>query len=120
MENSFLHTQKVTILSRLVKESSLTLEEALLLLKEEEEEETVTLVQNPHWTPGTGVIPAFPNGYYNYPIVGGSTTNNGSGILFNSTGTTTTPMSNTTSAFVTQTDGGYKIKVEDHSADLNT
>ena len=31
-----LHTQKLAILSRLIKESSLTLEEALLLLKEEE------------------------------------------------------------------------------------
>ena len=39
MENTPLHAQKVTILSRLIKESSLTLEEALLLLKEEEVEE---------------------------------------------------------------------------------
>jgi|LauGreDrversion4_2_1035121.scaffolds.fasta_scaffold382603_2 hypothetical protein len=39
MENTELHAQKVTILSRLIKESSLTLEEALLLLKEEEKEE---------------------------------------------------------------------------------
>jgi hypothetical protein len=39
MVNKELHTQKVTILSRLIKESSLTLEEALLLLREEEEEE---------------------------------------------------------------------------------
>lgn len=31
-----LHLQKLAILSRLIKESSLTLEEALLLLKEEE------------------------------------------------------------------------------------
>lgn len=36
MENTDLHTQKVTILSRLIKESSLTFEEALLILKEEE------------------------------------------------------------------------------------
>lgn len=36
MENTSLHTQKVAILSRLIKETSLTLEEALLLLKEEE------------------------------------------------------------------------------------
>lgn len=35
MENT-LHTQKVAILSRLIKESTLTLEEALLLLKEKE------------------------------------------------------------------------------------
>ena len=32
-----LHAQKVEILSRLIKESSLTLDEALLLLKEEEQ-----------------------------------------------------------------------------------
>lgn len=37
METQELHAQKVTILSRLIKESSLTLEEALLLLKEEEQ-----------------------------------------------------------------------------------
>jgi hypothetical protein len=36
METLDLHAQKVTVLSRLIKESSLTLEEALLLLKEEE------------------------------------------------------------------------------------
>lgn len=36
MENTPLHAQKVAILSRLMKETSLTLEEALLLLKEEE------------------------------------------------------------------------------------
>ena len=38
MENNIqeLHVQKMAILSRLIKESSLTLEEALLLLKEEE------------------------------------------------------------------------------------
>ena len=36
MENQQLHAQKVTILSRLIKENYLTLEEALLLLKEEE------------------------------------------------------------------------------------
>ena len=36
MKNKDLHAQKVTILSRLIKESSLTFEEALLILKEEE------------------------------------------------------------------------------------
>jgi hypothetical protein len=36
-----LHAQKVAILSRLVKEQSITLEEALLLLKEEEQEKPV-------------------------------------------------------------------------------
>lgn len=36
MENQELHAQKVTILSRLIKENYLSLEEALLLLKDEE------------------------------------------------------------------------------------
>jgi len=36
MENTELHTEKVKILSRLVKDNTITLEEALLLLKEEE------------------------------------------------------------------------------------
>jgi hypothetical protein len=39
-----LHAQKLNILSRLIKESSLTLEEALLLLKEEE---TLPIVNAP-------------------------------------------------------------------------
>jgi hypothetical protein len=56
MDNQELHTQKVTILSRLIKESSLTLEEALLLLKEEETiEEDVVQEPMPKYTsqPGT-------------------------------------------------------------------
>ena len=48
MVNKELHTQKVTILSRLIKESSLTLEEALLLLREEEEEEQKVEEPNPY------------------------------------------------------------------------
>lgn len=40
MENKDLHAQKVTILSRLIKESSLTFEEALLILKDEEPKKT--------------------------------------------------------------------------------
>jgi len=46
-----LHAQKVAILSRLIKESSLTLEEALLILKEEEVESTV--ISTPGWSTGT-------------------------------------------------------------------
>jgi hypothetical protein len=46
-----LHAQKVAILSRLIKESSLTLEEALLILKEEEVELTVS--STPGWSTGT-------------------------------------------------------------------
>lgn len=53
MENQELHAQKVTILSRLIKESSLTLEEALLLLKEEEVIEE-DVVQEPKYVPQTG------------------------------------------------------------------
>lgn len=62
MENTPLHAQKVTILSRLIKESSLTLEEALLLLKEEEEVEQPTTttpwtISNPYIYPsGSGTI----------------------------------------------------------------
>jgi len=40
-----LHSQKITILSRLVKESSLTLQECLLLLKEEEAIKPVNTIQ---------------------------------------------------------------------------
>jgi hypothetical protein len=53
MENQELHAQKVTILSRLIKESSLTLEEALLLLKEEDAIEE-DVVQEPKYVPQTG------------------------------------------------------------------
>ena len=48
MENVSLHSQKLTILSRLIKESSLTLEEALLLLKEEEQP---IIINTPGYTP---------------------------------------------------------------------
>jgi hypothetical protein len=80
MENNSesLHVQKVAILSRLVKETSLTLEEALLLLKEEEKEEqpvsvgtsgygTLTVGSYPPlgtWSTGTSttyVVPPLPS-----------------------------------------------------------
>lgn len=66
--NSELHTKKVTILSRLVKESTLTLEEALLLLQDEHEEETVKE------TPKSGIhyVPYTP--YTGTTIFGGSVT----------------------------------------------
>lgn len=53
MELSDLHQQKIVLLSRLIKESSLTLEEALLLLKEEQTEKVMQPDQVPVWTPGT-------------------------------------------------------------------
>jgi len=55
MENKDLHAQKVTILSRLIKESSLTFEEALLILKEEEPKQPS--VQFLNSSTGTAYIP---------------------------------------------------------------
>lgn len=69
METPTLHTQKVAILSRLVKESSLTLEEALLLLQEEEVEEVSVA---PSWIPGT-VSPYIQPYTGTYPLVGSGT-----------------------------------------------
>jgi hypothetical protein len=54
MENQELHAQKVTILSRLIKESSLTLEEALLLLKEEDAIEEDVVQEPRQYVPQTG------------------------------------------------------------------
>ena len=61
--DNILHKQKVEILSRLIKESSLTLEEALILLKENEQvidiqpfksqPLTNPYTQNPYTQPGT-------------------------------------------------------------------
>ena len=48
MENTPLYAQKVALLSRLVKENALSLEEALLLLKDDEVEQPA-----PAFTPGT-------------------------------------------------------------------
>ncbi len=73
MENNLetLHVQKVTILSRLIKETSLTLEEALLLLKEEDKEPatigtsgygTLTVGSYPPlgtWSTGTSTMPLY-------------------------------------------------------------
>jgi hypothetical protein len=76
MENNELHTEKVKILSRLVKENYITLEEALLLLKEEEKE----LVHIPSTSTGTWHTSTTPN--YTMPMfisssgnIGMSTTN---------------------------------------------
>jgi len=69
MENTApLHAQKVTILSRLIKESSLTLEEALILLKEEEVKQgpaplSGTISTSPYWgTTGTNTFTISSNG----------------------------------------------------------
>lgn len=90
MENNSesLHVQKVAILSRLVKETSLTLEEALLLLKEEEKEEqpvsvgtsgygTLTVGSYPPlgtWSTGTSTTYVVPPAFIS--MSGSSTINN--------------------------------------------
>ena len=87
MENNSesLHVQKVAILSRLIKETSLTLEEALLLLKEEEKElvtvgnATITTSYPPLGTWSTGTSPGTT--FYSVPpsfisMSGSSTINN--------------------------------------------
>jgi hypothetical protein len=51
--NIDLHKQKVEILSRLIKETSLTLEEALVLLKEEEQVVVNQPVISPYPLSGT-------------------------------------------------------------------
>lgn len=68
-----LHTQKITILSRLIKESSLTLEEALLLLKEEEEEITEqpqTVDYGKYSGYGTVTFPSLNGSTYTYTTSG--------------------------------------------------
>jgi pectin methylesterase-like acyl-CoA thioesterase len=69
-----LHAQKVAILSRLVKESSLTLEEALLLLKEEEEKpaQQITTIQPGGWGE-TLTVPSYTGTIYTTGTTGEST-----------------------------------------------
>ena len=84
METVDLHAQKVTILSRLIKESSLTLEEALLLLKEEENSKPVSIPQTSTgtWTttPYTVTYPTFLSGI---PNTGTLTTSSSSSSFTN-------------------------------------
>ena len=84
-----LHTQKVAILSRLIKESSLTLEEALLILKEEEVESTVS--STPGWSTTPWTVP-ITNPYV------GSGTINGNPITFTSSSTSLTGSASTFTA----------------------
>jgi hypothetical protein len=84
-----LHAQKVAILSRLIKESSLTLEEALLILKEDEVESTV--VSTPGWSTTPWTVP-ITNPYV------GSGTINGNPITFTSSSTYLTGSASTFTA----------------------
>ena len=84
-----LHAQKVAILSRLIKESSLTLEEALLILKEEEIESTV--ISTPGWSTTPWTVP-ITNPYV------GSGTINGNPFTFTSSSTSLTGSASTFTA----------------------
>ena len=97
MENNSesLHVQKVAILSRLIKETSLTLEEALLLLKEEEKEKEPATIG----TSGYGTVTINPSfGSW-------------------STGTSTTYV--TPPSFLSMS-GSTITNIAEDSADLNT
>jgi len=101
METSNLYVEKVKILSRLVKESTLTLEEALLLLKEEKVVEEP--VSSPSYIPGTvtpWIQPYVYGSSTTSPLTGTVTTNDKSGIynLSNGTNNTTTVTLNTPTA----------------------
>jgi hypothetical protein len=99
MENNTqeLHVQKMAILSRLIKESSLTLEEALTLLKEEEQKQAPVQFL----TSGSGTAYHPPLGTWS------TTTNYPSFLSMGTTGTTTIRSSGITNEAV------------DNSADLN-
>ena len=96
MENSPLHAQKVAILSRLVKETSLTLEEALLLLKEEEP--AATPVKDGPWGIGTSSpwIQPYGNGLPFTTTTGGTYTfhQDGNTVLNNTIATASADLNN--------------------------
>ena len=90
MENSALHAQKLAILSRLIKETSLTLEEALILLKEETENNQVIQPQYPSWRPNP-ITPWTTPGpiLFNEPFSGTNPTTT-TAVAFNNTPSTLT------------------------------
>lgn len=101
MENS-LYQEKVGILSRLIKESSLTLEEALLLLKEEEIQEKEEVVAPTIYPGGITTYPS-TNPFILQPYSYGTTTTISSGSVSSSnispTSTTYVHTPNSTSTF---------------------
>jgi hypothetical protein len=84
-----LHAQKVAILSRLVKESSLTFEEALLLLKEEEQEKPADqdITVQPMGLGGTWTTPYYGSTITNVPNISFSTSSPVSGTSVSTTST---------------------------------
>ena len=105
-----LHQQKIQILCRLIKESSLTLEEALLLLQEEQVEKTPVITQPSTfpWTPS----PYIGSGT---PLSGTITTGTGTIMFSNTNSTMPIPLNNTT-AFAQSVLAELKKETED--ADL--
>lgn len=103
MEKSNLYTEKVAILSRLIKESSLSLEEALVLLKEEDVEKTTPVTTAPAWVPGTTTPWIQPYIGTTTPLIGssGNIPFIGSSVTYTNTAagntTTTTAFLNTPS-----------------------
>lgn len=90
MEDKTLHHKKVAILSRLIKESSLTLEEALLLLKTEDVQESVHNPVQPSWFGGTTTPYTIP---LTHPVTHGTgvttiSSANSTGVVLNTTGST--------------------------------
>ena len=99
-----LHTQKLVILSRLIKESSLTLEEALLLLKEEEplpvtnvpfQQSQLTDTNYPNTTYPNNFFPTLKTGDYWF----GSITSDGTVTVNNSNGSYMVTTSDTTKTY---------------------
>lgn len=87
MQHSELHQEKIQILSRLIKESTLTLEEALVLLQEEEQPAPVF---TPSYIPGTTTPwsqPYFGTG--TLPLTGTITVPNGTFTTTNTANTAT-------------------------------
>lgn len=86
MENTELHGQKLAILSRLIKESSLTLEEALVLLQDEPNTEAVepNMVISP-WTSQPTIYPNWGGTTPGTIRFGSSSTNVGIGTINPST-----------------------------------
>ena len=111
MENS-LYQEKVGILSRLIKESSLTLEEALLLLKEEEIQEEEEVVA-PTIYPGSITTYPSTNPFILQPFI--STTSGSSNISPTSTTYVHTP-NNTSTFFYTSS----SLSISNEQIDLNS
>ena len=103
MEKTELHQQKIQILGRLIKESSLTLEEALLLLQEEEEETVVTTQPFQQHFPFYGSNPYISGTPYTVPLTGNLTT----------TGTDTYNTYNTTTSLSQQVLGELEKAIKD-------